>query len=96
MRAVWQGQVIAESNATIIVEGNHYFPFSAVNQELLKPSNHESRCSWKGTANYYSILVADKINENAAWYYDSGIKSEAKKLGILKHIAFWKGVEIIK
>jgi uncharacterized protein (DUF427 family) len=91
MKAVWKGQIIAESNDTVVVEGNHYFPLSSVNASLLLPSSHTSVCPWKGTANYYSLKVGEERNIDAAWYY-SEPKEAARQ--IKGRIAFWKGVSV--
>lgn len=91
MKAVWNGTVIAESQDTVVVEGNHYFPLASANSALLEPSTHTSVCSWKGTANYYTVKVNDKRNENAAWYYAEP-KEAAKQ--IKGRLAFWKGVTV--
>ena len=69
MKAIWNGVTIAESDDTVIVEGNHYFPESAVKREYLAFSNHRTSCPWKGQANYYSLLVNGELNQDAAWYY---------------------------
>ncbi len=69
VRAIWNGVVIAESENTIQLEGNHYFPESDVKKEFLKPSDHTSVCPWKGTASYYNVLAKNGENSNAAWYY---------------------------
>jgi len=69
MKAVWNGTVIAESENTVIVEGNHYFPPEALRREFFQPSDTQTVCPWKGTASYYSIAVGDKVNTDAAWYY---------------------------
>lgn len=90
-RAVWGGKVIAESNNTVVVEGNHYFPPEAVSKLFFKPSTHTSICPWKGTASYYHIEVDGMQNENAAWYYPDP-KPAAKE--IKGRIAFWKGVSV--
>jgi uncharacterized protein (DUF427 family) len=92
MKALWNDVVVAESNDTVVVEGNHYFPLSAVNPTLIEPSTHTSVCPWKGTANYYSIKVNDKRNENAAWYY---AEPKAAAAEIKGRIAFWKGVTVV-
>ena len=89
--ATWNGAVIAESDQTEVVEGNHYFPPESVKQELLKPSETTSVCGWKGSANYYSIEVDGQVNQDAAWYY-AAPKPEAKN--IAGYIAFWKGVAV--
>ncbi|WP_373548210.1 DUF427 domain-containing protein [Haliscomenobacter sp.] len=91
-KAIWNNQIIAQSDKTVVVEGNHYFPMESVRQEFLKESSHQSRCHWKGLANYYSLEVDGKINENAVWYYAE--PSEAAK-EIKNRVAFWKGVQII-
>jgi len=92
MKAIWNGTVIAESDATVVVEGNHYFPADAVNAELLQDSDTTTACPWKGTANYRHIVVDGEINRDAAWYYPEP-KDAAKK--ITGRIAFWKGVEVV-
>lgn len=89
--ARWNGQVIAQSDETVVVEGNHYFPPESLRMEYLKPSETTSYCGWKGTANYYSLEVAGSTNPDAAWYYAEP-KSEAEQ--IRGRIAFWKGVEV--
>ena len=90
-KATWNGVVIAESDHTEIVEGNHYFPSESVKTEYLKSSDHHSVCPWKGTASYYSVEVNGEVNENAAWYYPE--PSDAAKQ-IKDHVAFWKGVTV--
>ena len=93
MKAIWNGQVVAESDDTVVIEGNHYFPESSVRKEFLKTSDTETLCPWKGTANYYSLKVNDKENKDAAWYYAN--PSELAK-AIKGRVAFWKGVEVVK
>jgi len=90
-KATWNGKVIAESDATEIVEGNHYFPADAINKDFFEASDHTTDCSWKGTANYYHVVVDGERNENAAWYY-ADPKTEAQNIS--GYIAFWKGVEV--
>jgi uncharacterized protein (DUF427 family) len=90
-KASWCGKVIAESNATVEVEGNQYFPADAVKKEFLKPSAHTSECPWKGTAHYFSVEVGGMRNDNAAWYYP---QPKAAAAEIKDHIAFWKGVRV--
>jgi uncharacterized protein (DUF427 family) len=68
-KAVWEGAVLAESNDTVLIEGNHYFPPESLNRNFFRPSKHTSFCSWKGTARYYNVIVDRKTNRNAAWYY---------------------------
>lgn len=91
MKAIWNNQVIAESDNTVVVEGNHYFPPDAVKKQFLKSSGTHSTCPWKGKASYYSIDVEGNVNEDAAWYYPEP-KEAAKQ--IKDHIAFWKGVKV--
>ena len=91
VKAVWNGAVIAESDDTVIVEGNHYFPAAAVNPQFLLPSNTKTMCSWKGQASYHTLFVNGDANPDAAWYYPDP-KPEADN--IKGHIAFWKGVKI--
>ena len=93
MKALWNDKVIAESNDTVVIEGNHYFPFNSVKREYLKHSETHTVCPWKGTASYYDIEVDGKANRDAAWYYQE--PSELAK-GIKDRIAFWKGVEVVK
>lgn len=91
MKAIWNHQVIAESDETIVVENNHYFPVQSVNQEYLIPSATHTTCPWKGEASYYTLEVDGRSNPDAAWYYPEP-KEEAKN--IQNYIAFWKGVQI--
>ncbi len=91
MKASWNGAVIAESDDTVIVEGNHYFPESALKREFVSESSHTSHCPWKGTAHYYSLTVSGKTNENAVWYYPEP-KEAAHQ--IRRRVAFWRGVEV--
>ena len=90
-KAIWNGVVIAESDRTQLVEGNHYFPATSVNKAYLKQSEHHTICPWKGQASYYTVVVAGKENKDAAWYY-SNPKPAAKQ--IKDHIAFWRGVQV--
>lgn len=90
-RAMWNGEVIAESEDTVIVEGNHYFPRSSVRADVLVPSETTSVCPWKGTASYHSVVVGDSTNTDAAWYYPQP-KDAASE--ITDRIAFWKGVSV--
>jgi uncharacterized protein (DUF427 family) len=92
MKAVWNGHVIAESDETVVVEDNHYFPPSSVNQSLLRESDTHSTCPWKGEASYYDVVAGDDVNTDAAWYYPNP-KPAANN--IVDHVAFWKEVEIV-
>jgi uncharacterized protein (DUF427 family) len=91
MTAQWNNQIIAESKETILIEGNHYFPKSAVHQEFLKESSLHTTCPWKGKASYYSVVVDGKENKDSAWYYPEP-KEAANQ--IKDYIAFWKGVTV--
>jgi uncharacterized protein (DUF427 family) len=91
MRAVWNNQVIAESDNTVIVENNHYFPKQSVKADFLKASQTHTTCPWKGIASYYSLDVEGKQNTDAAWYYPEPKQAAAN---IKDHIAFWKGVQV--
>ncbi len=93
MKAIWNGIIIAESEDTLVVENNHYFPANSINKEFFIESDTNTVCPWKGTANYYTLSVNGKKNVDAAWYYPN-TKELAKN--IKGYIAFWKGVEIVK
>ena len=92
MKALWKGIVVAESDATVVVDGNHYFPASAVNQALLAASDTHTTCSWKGVASYYDVVVDGQTNKDAAWFYPAP-KTEAA--AIAGHVAFWRGVTVV-
>jgi uncharacterized protein (DUF427 family) len=91
MRALWNNVVLAESQDTIVIEGNHYFPEESLRKEHFRPSATHTVCPWKGTASYYDIVVGDQVNSDAAWYYPT--PSEAAKQ-IAGRVAFWKGVRV--
>ncbi|HEY0047980.1 MAG TPA: DUF427 domain-containing protein [Pyrinomonadaceae bacterium] len=91
MKAIWNGAVLAESDETIVVEGNHYFPESSINKEYFQPSQTHTVCGWKGTASYYDVVANGATNKDAAWFYPDA-KTEAKE--IENYVAFWKGVEV--
>jgi uncharacterized protein (DUF427 family) len=91
MQAVWKDAVIAESDDTVVVEGNHYFPAESVRPEHLSPSSHHSVCPWKGTASYYDVIVDGEVNRNAAWYYPQ--PSPAAR-HVTDRVAFWRGVKV--
>jgi len=91
-RAIWNGAVIAESDAVESVEGNAYFPPDTVNKNNLQPSNTTSVCPWKGTAHYYNVVVDGETNRDAAWYYPDPKPAAAQ---IKDHVAFWRGVEVV-
>ncbi len=90
-QATWQGKLIAASDETVVVEGNHYFPPSAVEQGMLRPSTTKTTCPWKGVASYYDVVVDGDVNKDAAWTYPAPLDA-AKE--IKDHVAFWKGVNV--
>jgi uncharacterized protein (DUF427 family) len=92
MKAIWNGAVLAESDETIVIEGNHYFPEDAINKEYFQPSETHTVCGWKGTASYYDVVAGGATNKDAAWFYPEA-KPEAKE--IENYVAFWKGVEVV-
>lgn len=91
MRAVWNGVTLAESDDTVEVEGNAYFPREALDESYFEASDHSSSCFWKGTASYLSVVVDGQRNENAAWYYPEPKPAAAQIKG---RVAFWKGVQV--
>lgn len=93
MKAIWNNTVIAESDETIVVENNHYFPPQSIKKEFFKESETHTTCPWKGEASYYTLNVDGSENKDAAWYYPE--VSELAK-SIKGHVAFWKGVSITK
>ena len=92
MRAIWKNTIIAESEQTVEIEGNHYFPPTSLNWEFLQPSTRQSFCPWKGEASYYSVKVGLFENTDAAWTY-SNTQEQAKP--IEGYVAFWKGVQVV-
>ncbi len=91
IRAIWNEKIIAESEQTVKVEGNHYFPPESVNQAYLRPSPRHTTCPWKGLASYYDIEVDGKVNAGAAWYYPQPSDAASQ---IKDHVAFWQGVKV--
>jgi uncharacterized protein (DUF427 family) len=91
MKAIWNGTVIAQSDDTVLVEGNHYFPEASLNRSLTAFSNHKTMCSWKGQASYLSLNVNGNVNTDAVWYY-ADPKPEAES--VRGRVAFWKGVTV--
>jgi len=91
MKATWGNTVLAESDKTIVVEGNHYFPPDAVKKEYFRASDNHSTCPWKGLASYYHVQVGGKVNQDAAWYYPE--PKEAAQ-SIKSYVAFWRGVKV--
>jgi uncharacterized protein (DUF427 family) len=91
MKAIWHNEVLAESDKTIVIEGNHYFPAASVRREFFRPSNTHTTCPWKGEASYYDIVVDEAVNHDAAWYYPEP-KTAAEQ--IKDYVAFWRGVRV--
>ncbi len=91
MKAMWQGQIIAESDDTVVVEGNHYFPRDSLQQEYIQEGTTTSYCPWKGTAHYYSLVISGETNVDAVWYYPEP-KPEASE--IKRRVAFGRGVQV--
>ncbi|WP_420378821.1 DUF427 domain-containing protein [Gilvibacter sp.] len=91
MKAIWNDQIIAESDRTVVVEGNHYFPPTSIEKSFFKASNTHTTCPWKGEASYYTLSVNGKENPDAAWFYPNPKAAAAE---IKDHVAFWKGVSI--
>jgi len=92
MKAIWNGTVLAESDKTVVVEGNHYFPADSINKEYFSESETHTVCGWKGTASYYDVAAGGETNKDAAWFYPEA-KDAAKE--IENYVAFWKGVEVV-
>ncbi len=93
MKAIWNNQIIAESNDTIVVEGNYYFPEISVKREFFAPSETHTVCGWKGTASYYDVVVDGETNKDAAWFYPDTLPGA--KI-IENYVAFWKGVQVVE
>lgn len=90
-KAVWNGVVLAESDETIVVEGNHYFPPESINRDYFADSSKQTRCYWKGKANYYDVVVNGDSNSDAAWYYPDPSNAATE---IKDYVAFWRGVTV--
>lgn len=90
-RATWNGAVLAESDDTVVVEGNHYFPRASLSEEYFRESTHHTVCGWKGTASYFDVVVDGAVNANAAWYYPDP-KAGAEQ--VADRVAFWRGVAV--
>jgi len=91
MKATWNNAVLAESNDTVVVEGNHYFPPESVNKEYFQESGTHTNCPWKGEASYYNVVVNGETNKDAAWYYPAPKQAAAD---IKNRVAFWRGVKV--
>lgn len=96
MKATWNEEILAESNETIIIEGNQYFPVASVSREFLTKSDYTTECHWKGTAHYFNVAVDGEVNENAAWYYPDPKEGSVERVGkdFANYVAFWKGVVV--
>lgn len=92
MRAIWNDVVVAESDDTVIVEGNHYFPPESLKTDYFVASEHHTTCGWKGVASYYSLAVGGKVNRDAAWFYPEPKDAASHVRG---RVAFWRGVQIV-
>ncbi len=90
-RATWNGSLLVESDDTVVVEGNHYFPVDAVAEGVLQPSDKHTVCPWKGTASYYDIVIGNQVNEGAAWYYPEPKEAARQVTG---RVAFWRGIAV--
>lgn len=93
MKVIWNDTILAESDATIEIEGNQYFPAESLKMEFFRESDHQTECPWKGTASYFDLVVNGKENQTAAWVYRDPKEAAAN---IKEYVAFWKGVEIVK
>ncbi len=93
MKAIWNDTILAESDDTIVIENNHYFPPGSIRKEFFRESDTHTYCPWKGEASYYHLEVNGKVNKDAAWYYPE-TKKPAE--GIRSYVAFWKGVEVLE
>lgn len=91
MRATWKGEVLAESEDTVVVEGNHYFPAESLRREHFRESETHTRCPWKGEASYYDVLAGGEVNGDAAWYYPEPLDAAKQIKG---RVAFWRGVKV--
>ncbi len=91
MKASWKDVILAESNLTVVIEGNHYFPPESINRRYFTESSTHTRCGWKGIASYYTIKIEDDFNQDSAWYYPEPLD---KARSIKNYVAFWKGIKV--
>jgi uncharacterized protein (DUF427 family) len=91
MKAIWNDTVLAESDDTVVVENNHYFPASSLRREFFQPSQTHTTCGWKGVASYYDVVIGDAKNADAAWFYPEPMKGAEQ---VQDRVAFWKGVTV--
>lgn len=98
MKAVWNGKVVAKSDVTVTIEGNHYFPPTSIESEYFVQNEHHTLCPWKGQASYYDLVVDGRTNESAAWYYPEPLPGAKSIVGLdfSNFVAFWHGVEVVK
>lgn len=100
MKAIWNGQIIAEADTAdlIRIEGNWYFPPQAIKGEFFTPSQTHTECPWKGTASYYTVVVGDETNQDAAWFYPEPKNGSVERVGkdFASYVAFWHGVEVVE
>jgi uncharacterized protein (DUF427 family) len=91
MKATWEDTIIAESDRTIVIEGNHYFPPNSIKREYFSPTDTHTTCPWKGIASYYTVQIGGQSNVDAAWYYP---EPKAAAQSIKDYVAFWRGVKV--
>ncbi|MGZ5484534.1 MAG: DUF427 domain-containing protein [Nitrososphaeraceae archaeon] len=91
MKAIWNEVILAESDLTVVIEGNHYFPPESINRRFFTESSTHTRCGWKGIASYYTIKIEDDFNQDSAWYYPEPLD---KARSIKNYVAFWKGIKV--
>ena len=92
MKAIWNGEIIAQSDKTIVIENNHYFPQDAIIKQFFAPSDTHTHCPWKGEASYYDVVVNETVNSDAAWFYPEPKEAASE---IKNYVAFWKGIEVL-
>ena len=92
MKAIWNGEIIAQSDKTIVIENNHYFPQDAIIKQFFAPSDTHTHCPWKGEASYYDVVVNETVNSDAAWFYP---EPKEAAIEIKNYVAFWKGIEVL-
>lgn len=92
-KAIWQQTILADSEDTVVVEGNHYFPADSVQSKFLVPSDHNTWCGWKGQASYFDVVVDNQVNQGAAWYYPEPFPGASR---VKDRVAFWRGVKIVE
>ena len=91
MKAIWNEVILADSDLTVVIEGNHYFPPESINRRFFTESSTHTRCGWKGIASYYTVKIEDDFNQDSAWYYPEPLD---KARSIKNYVAFWKGIKV--